>query len=346
VETPRARDTVALPFALVRVSVFSTKPYDRDFLNAANVAHAHDLRFLEAPLDEHTAPLVRPGDAVCAFVNDRLNESVLQSLAAAQVPLIALRCAGFNNVDLSAAERFGITVARVPAYSPHAVAEHAVGLLLTLNRRLHKAYARVRDGNFSLTGLCGFDVHARSVGIVGTGRIGLAFARILHGFGCELLGHDPVRNPECEALGMKYVPLDELWASSDIISLHCPLTEATRHLVDHAALEKMKRGVVLINTSRGGLVDTRAAIVALKHGKLGFLGIDVYEEEEHLFFEDLSGQVIQDDVFMRLLTFPNVIVTAHQGFFTEDALREIAETTLSNLTAFASGTGTLHRVAR
>ena len=328
----------------MKVTVFSTKPYDRTFLEAANVAAGspHELCFLEPRLGAATASLAAGTSAVCAFVNDCLDRATLSRLAVLGVRIVALRSAGFNNVDLVAAAEAGIAVARVPAYSPHAVAEHSVALMLALNRKTHRAYARVREGNFGLEGLLGFDMPGRTVGIVGTGRIGLVLARILSGFGCRLVGSDPQPNPEFKALGGTYLPLPELLAGADIISLHGPLTPKTRHLIDADAVERMKRGVMLINTSRGAVVDTRALIVGLKSGKIGHLGLDVYEEEEALFFEDLSGQVIQDDVFARLLTFPNVLITAHQGFFTGDALGAIAETTVANLTAFERTGAALH----
>jgi D-lactate dehydrogenase len=327
----------------MRVTVFSTKPYDREFLSRANT-RPHELLFLETHLDARTASLVEGSGAVCVFVNDHVDRDVLQRLVHSGVGLVALRSAGFNHVDLAAAVELGVTIARVPAYSPHAVAEHTVGLILSLNRKLHRAYARVRDGNFSLEGLLGFDLHGRTVGVVGTGNVGTVFATIMAGFGCRLLAFDPEPNDECRALGVRYVGLEELLGSADIVSLHCPLTPETRHLVDADALGRMKPGVMLINTGRGALVDTAAVIAALKTGRIGALGLDVYEEEEALFFEDLSGKVIQDDVFMRLLTFPNVMVTAHQAFFTEDALLAIAETTMANITAFETGSGTMHRV--
>ena len=259
--------------------------------------------------------------------------------------LVALRCAGFNNVDLHAARRLGLTVARVPAYSPEAVAEHTVAMILALNRGIHRAHARVREGNFALDGLLGFDLRGKAVGIVGTGRIGAAVARIMAGFGCRLLAHDPAPNPECEALGARYVAMAELLAESDVITLHCPLTPDTRHLIDAEALRKVKRGVMLVNTSRGAILDTRAAIGGLKDGTIGRLGLDVYEEEGDLFFEDLSDQVIRDDVFARLLTFPNVLVTGHQAFFTAEALTAIAETTVANITAFEDTGRAAHEVS-
>jgi len=321
----------------LRVAVFSTKPYDRQFLEAANERYRHELVYFEPSLDDHTAPLASGFEAVCAFVHDHVGRPVLEQFAAGGTGLIALRSAGFNNVDLEAANDLGITVVHVPAYSPYAVAEHTVGLMLTLNRGIHRAYGRVRDGNFALNGLLGFDLHGRTVGIVGTGVIGANVARILSGFGCELLAHDLRQNPACLELGVRYVGLDELLAASDVISLHCPLTRDTYHLIDAEALAKVKPGMMLVNTSRGALIDTQAAVDALKDGRVGSLGLDVYEEEDELFFEDLSNVVIQDDTFMRLLTFPNVIVTAHQAYFTSDALANISETTLANISAFERG---------
>mgnify|MGYP001314737506 CR=1 FL=1 len=323
----------------MRVAVFSAKEYDRTFLGAAR-PEGIDLEFLEPWLEERTAPLADGFDAVCAFVDDDLSAPVLDRLAAGGIRLVALRSAGYDNVDLARARELGITVAHVPAYSPHAVAEHAVAMILALNRRIHRAYNRVREYNFALTGLLGFDLHGRTVGVVGTGAIGTVFARIMVGFGCRVLAYDVRRNPECERLGVEYVDLDRLLAEADIVSLHCPLLPQTYHLIDAAALGKMKRGAMLINTSRGGLLDTSAVIGALKSGHLGYLGIDVYEEESELFFEDRSEQgAFSDDVFARLLTFPNVLVTGHQGFFTSDALTSIAETTMANLQGFAAGTG-------
>ena len=320
----------------MEVAVFSTKPYDRRFLETANAAAGgrHRLAFLEARLAPKTAVLARGAGAACLFVNDAADADALAAFARAGVRLVALRCAGFNNVDLQAARRLGVAVARVPAYSPEAVAEHTVAMILALNRGIHRAHARVREGNFALDGLLGFDMHGRTAGIVGTGRIGLAVARILAGFGCRLLAHDPAPDPACEALGARYVELPELLAESDIITLHCPLTPDTRHLIGADALRRVKRGVMVVNISRGAILDTRAAIAGLKDGTIGHLGLDVYEEEGDLFFEDLSCQVIRDDVFARLLTFPNVLVTGHQAFFTAQAMAAIAETTVANITAF------------
>ncbi len=321
----------------MKVAVFSTRNYDRRFLQEANRTHGHDLVFFEARLHGETVSLAAGFDAVCAFVNDQLDGPVLRTLAAQGVGTVALRAAGFNNVDLTAAEESGITVVRVPAYSPYSVAEHTVGLILTLNRKIHRAYARVREHNFSLDGLLGFDLRGKTVGLIGTGRIGEATARILHGFGCDLIGYDPHPNPACTELGLRYTDLDTLLATSDVITLHTPLTPQTHHIIDAAALAKVKQGVMIVNTSRGALIDTAAAVEGLKDGTIGYLGLDVYEEEADLFFEDLSNAVIQDDVFSRLLTFPNVVVTGHQAYFTEDALRTIADTTIESLTALQAG---------
>ena len=318
----------------MKIAVFSTKPYDEEYLSAANEGHGHELRFYEARLTPNSAPLAEGCDAVCAFVNDDLSSQVLGMLKEMGIELIALRSAGFNHVDMYSASYMDLTVCRVPAYSPHAVAEHTVGLILALNRHLHRAYNRVRDGNFRLEGLVGFDLNERTVGLIGTGKIGRVTGKILaDGFGCELLGYDPYPNKEFEEMGT-YMGLEELLQRSDIVSLHCPLTPETYHIIDSDALSTIKRGAMLINTSRGALLDATAAIDALKNGRLGALGLDVYEEEADLFFEDLSNRVITDDVFARLLTFPNVIITGHQAFFTQDALRNIAETTIENITEY------------
>lgn len=327
----------------MRIAVFSAKPYDQTFLTRANAANRHELSFFDARLTHDTAPLAKGFDGVCAFVNDHLDSAVLEQLHAGGTRLVALRSAGFNHVDLAAAERLGITVARVPAYSPHAVAEHAVALVLSLNRMTFRAYNRVREGNFALDGLLGFDLHGKTVGVIGTGHIGLIFANIMHGFGCRILAYDPQPNPQAKAF-VEYVPLESLYAQADIISLHCPLTPDTDHLIDADAIALMKRGVMLINTGRGRVVDTPAVIAGLKSGHIGRLGLDVYEEEEQLFFEDLSHGIIEDDQFMRLTTFHNVLITGHQAFFTHEALTNIAETTLANVDAFERGSGTLHRV--
>ncbi len=332
---PRAQSLKPTPF--MKLTLFSTKPHDRQSFTEANARHGHELVFLEPRLNATTAILCAGTAAVCPFVNDDVNAGVIEQLAGHGTRLLALRSAGFNHVDLAAAEGAGVTVVRVPAYSPYAVAEHTVALMLALNRRLYRAYARVREGNFELEGLLGFDLHGRTTGIIGTGRIGAVVARIMHGFGCRVLAVDQMPNPECIALGVTYVTLPDLLAASDIVTLHCPLSPETFHLIDADAIGAMKRGVMLINTSRGALVDTAAAIAALKSGAIGHLGLDVYEEEGDLFFQDLSNRVIQDDVFSRLLTFPNVLVTGHQAFYTREAVAAIAETTLANVTAFERG---------
>jgi len=317
----------------VNIAIFSAKKYDREFLTAAN-GSVHKLRFFEPHLNEETVGLATGFEAVCVFVNDHVNAAVIARLRSLGVRLIALRCAGYNNVDLSAAAKHGITVVRVPAYSPYAVAEHTVALMLALNRKVHRAYNRVREGNFALEGLVGFDMHGKTVGLIGTGQIGTVVAQILTGFGCPTLAFDPFPNATCRSIGVRYVELNELLAQSDIISLHCPLTPENKYIIDDAAIARMKGGVMLINTSRGALLDTVAIIDGLKSGKIGNLGLDVYEEEEEIFFEDRSGLVLSDDVFARLLTFPNVIITGHQAFFTREALSNIAATTIDNITRF------------
>lgn len=321
----------------MRITLFSSKPYDRDSFMAANPPHGYHLHFLETRLDGETAALAANSEVVCAFVNDDLSAPVLAQLQAGGTRLIALRSAGYNHVDLAAAQALGLPVVRVPAYSPHAVAEHAVALVMALNRRIHRAFNRTREGDFSLHGLTGFDLHGKTVGVIGCGQIGAVFARIMLGFGCRVLLHDPHLDASLEARGARFVGLDELLATSDIVSLHCPLTPTTRHLIDQDSLRRMKPGTMLINTGRGALVDTPALIEALKSGQLGYLGLDVYEEEADLFFEDRSDQPLQDDVLARLLTFPNVIVTAHQAFLTHEALAAIASTTLDNVAAWQAG---------
>jgi D-lactate dehydrogenase len=316
-------------------AMFDTKPYDREFFSRAADGGPVDWRFHEFRLHADTAPAAHGATAVCAFVNDRLDAPCLESLATQGVRLIALRCAGVNNIDLTAARHLGLHVVRVPAYSPEAVAEHTVALLLTLNRKIHRAYNRVREFNFSLSGLVGFDLHGKTVGIAGTGRIGRATARIFRGFGCHVLACDPSPSPEWAAThGVSLVTLDTLLKESDIVSLHLPLTPETHYLLNRDTLARMKRGAFLINTSRGKLIDTTALIEGLKSGQLGGVGLDVYEEEEGIFFEDLSGAVLQDDELSRLLSFPNVLVTAHQAFLTREALAEIARVTTLNLVHF------------
>lgn len=326
----------------MRIAVFSAKPYDREALGRA--AGRHTLTFLEPHLDPTTAALAAGHDAACIFVNDTADAAVLEPLAAAGIRLLLLRATGYNNVDVPAALRLGMAIGRVPAYSPHAVAEHTLALMLALNRKIYRAYNRVRDGNFALDGLLGFDMVGKTVAVVGTGAIGAVTARILLGFGCEVLATDITPDPSLVALGVRYGTLDDILPPAHIVTLHCPLTPATRHMIDAATLRRMREGVMLINTSRGALVDTRAVIVALKAGRIGALGLDVYEEEGDLFFENLSGQVIRDDVFARLLTFPNVVVTGHQAFFTAEALLTIAETTLANADAFEATGAPVHPV--
>jgi D-lactate dehydrogenase len=322
----------------MKIAVFNTRKYDREYFDQANVKHNHELVYLEPHLDHTTAPLAAGIPAACIFVNDTADAKTLETLASNGTKYLLLRCTGFNQVDLHAAADVGIKVARVAAYSPYSVAEHAVGLVLTLNRKIHKAYNRVRDDNFALDGLMGFDLHGRTVGVIGTGKIGMIFAQIMHGFGCQLLGYDAYPNSNFEVIGAsRYVELSELLENSDIISLHCPLLPTTEHIINAEAISQMKSGVMLINTSRGKLIDTRAVIEGIKAGKIGHLGIDVYEQEDNLFFEDLSSTVIQDDVFQLLQSFSNVVITAHQAFFTRDAITTIAETTLANADCFEQG---------
>lgn len=321
----------------MKISVFSTKPYDQQFLQLVNKDFGHNLTFHEYPLAPDTINLIEDETGVCVFVHDKINRKVIESLDRKGVKLIALRCAGFNNVDLAAARDFGITVVRVPAYSPEAVAEHTVGLMLSLSRKIHRAYNRIREGNFSLNGLLGFELHNKTIGIVGTGRIGTALAKIVTGFGATVIATDVQPNDTCHDLGVEYVSFDELCQRSDVISLHCPLTPDTYHLVNEQTINLMKQGVMIINTSRGAVLDTESTIDALKNNHIGYLGLDVYEQEEHLFFEDLSDQIITDDVFERLLTFPNVLITGHQAFFTTEAMTNIARTTLHNISCFENG---------
>jgi len=321
----------------VKLILFSAHAYDRRDFDAANQDQRHQIHYVEPRLDTSTVSLAQGWPGVCCFVNDSLDSDVLRQLHAGGTRLIALRCAGFNQVDLKTAAELGLPVVRVPAYSPHAVAEHAVGLILTLNRKFHRAYNRTRENNFRLGGLEGFDIYGKTVGVVGTGRIGATFARIMLGFGCTVLAFDPYPDASLQQAGVRYESLDTLLSASHIVSLHCPLTPDSHHLINAATLERMKDGAMLINTSRGGLLDTRAVITALKHGKLGALGLDVYEQEGDLFFKDLSDKIIDDDVFQRLLTFPNVIVTGHQAFFTHEALTAIAQTTLGNIDDIEAG---------
>lgn len=314
----------------MKLTFFSAQPYDRIFFERYNDALGFELQFTEASLDEHTASLAKGSDAICVFVNDKVTAAVITTLKENGVKVIALRCAGFNNIDIEAAKQNQIHVCRVPAYSPEAVAEHAVAMILTLNRKTHKAYNRVREQNFSLNGLLGFNLHGKTIGVVGTGNIGKVFCRIMLGFGCTVKAFDLVANKEMEAIGVTYHPLMEI-LQSDIISLHCPLNEQTHHLIGPATIDYIKKGAVLINTGRGALIDTKTMIQALKKGHISALGLDVYEQEEKLFFRDLSTKIIEDDDIQRLMSFPNVLITAHQAFFTDEALSQIAMTTLNNV---------------
>jgi D-lactate dehydrogenase len=319
----------------MKIAFFSTQPYDKEYFERYNTTHR--IKYFEAQLNAETVDLAKGCDAICAFVNDQLNANVIKALSQIGVKLIAQRCAGFNNVDVAAAIENDIRVVRVPAYSPHAVAEHALALIMTLNRKTHKAYNRVREGNFSLDRLTGFDLYGKTVGVIGTGKIGQCFAHIMLGLGCKVLAFDLIANKDLEASGVQYLPLIDVLEQSNIVSLHCPLTEQTKHLINNHTLGIMKKGAMLINTSRGALINTVAAIDALKTGQLGYLGIDVYEQEEKLFFHDLSENIIEDDVIMRLLSFPNVLITSHQGFLTDEALTQIALVTLQNITDFENG---------
>lgn len=321
----------------MKITFFSTQPYDKEFFNKYNDNFGFRLEYFEVPLDMQTVNLVNNTIAVCVFVNDKVDEQLIMQLAEKGVKIIALRCAGFNNVDIAAAKEYNIQVCRVPAYSPEAVAEHAVAMILTLNRKTHKAYNRVREQNFSLNGLLGFNLHGKTVGVIGTGNIGKAFCKNMIGFGCTVLAFDVIANKELEEAGVQFLPLVELLKRSDIISLHCPLNNQTKHIINAQTIEMMKKGVMLINTSRGGLIDTPVVIEALKSGQVGYLGIDVYEQEEHLFFRDLSDTVIEDDTIQRLMSFSNVLVTAHQAFFTDEALTQITLTTLRNIHELTSG---------
>lgn len=318
----------------MKVAVFSTKPYDKNYFEKYNKSHKHELSFFDTTLNSQTVNLTREFDAVCVFVNDKLNAKVIKKLANNNIKLIALRCAGFNNVDIEAAEKYDIKVTRVPAYSPQAVAEHALSLILTLNRKTHKAYNRIKEGNFSLNGLIGFDLHNKTVGVIGTGKIGIAFCRIMLGLGCEVIAFDVNPQESLKEAGVTYTSLDELYKKADIISLHCPLMPATKHIINDKSISKMKNHVMIINTSRGALIDTEAVIKNLKEKKVGYLGIDVYEQEEEIFFEDKSEQIIEDDTLIRLISFPNVLITSHQAFLTDEALTEIAQTVLQNIEDF------------
>lgn len=320
----------------MKIALFSAKAYDRDYFEQANQQFNYSIDYFDVRLDAKTSRLAHGYPVVCAFVNDDLSRSVLTDLVNNGTRLLAMRCAGYNNVDLVAAKELGLTVVRVPAYSPEAVAEHSVGLMMTLNRRIHKAYQRTRDANFALDGLVGFNMFGKTAGIIGTGKIGIATLRILKGFGMRLLVNDPFQNQAAIELGAEYVDLDTLFRESDVISLHCPLFQENYHLLNSQSFAKMKKGVMIINTSRGALLNSQDAIEALKQGKIGALGLDVYEEESELFFEDKSNEVITDDTFRRLSACHNVLFTGHQAFLTREALLSIAGTTLNNTKIFAA----------
>ena len=321
----------------MKVACFSTKSYDRQSFDRALTDSEHSFGYFEVKLDLHTFSLAEGHQAICSFVNDQIDEAMMKKLDHLGIKLIALRCAGYNQIDLKAAAAHGIKVVRVPAYSPEAVAEHAFALILTLSRKTHKAYNRVRENNFSLEGLTGVNIHGKTVGVIGTGAIGRAFCRIAKGFGCRILAYDVIENEEMKQMGVTYLPLAEVLASSYIISLHCPLTPETYHLINAKSIALMRDGVALINTSRGALIETKAVIKALKNKKIGYLGIDVYEQEENIFFKNLSEEIMQDEQIARLMTFPNVLVTGHQAFLTKEALEQISKTTLENITAFEKG---------
>ena len=320
----------------MKIAFFSTKSYDSEYFNEANKKFNFDIFYFESRLRKKTADLTRGYEVVCSFVNDRIDAETIDIMVGNGVRLLALRSAGFNHVNIGHAQEKGLTVVRVPAYSPESVAEHALALILTLNRKTHKAYNRIREMNFSLERLTGFNLHDKTVGVIGTGKIGAAFARIMQGVGCRVTAHDLHPSEDLKKSGVDYVDLDALWCCSDIVSLHCPLTPETQHLIREETLRKFKKGTMLINTSRGGLIKTEDIIEALKDGTIGYLGIDVYEQEEKLFFKDLSETIVYDDLIARLMTFPNVLITAHQAFFTREALSEIAATTLQNISDFAN----------
>lgn len=323
----------------MKIGFFSAKHYDMQYFDRTNAAFGANIEYFDYRLCMQTVKLAEGFEIVCAFVNDSLCEEVLVELSQGGTKIIAMRCAGFNNVDLEAAERLGMKVVNVPAYSPESVAEHTVALMLTLNRKIHKAYQRTRDANFSLEGLVGFNMHGRTVGVIGTGKIGLATIKVLQGFGCKVVAHDPYPNQAVIDLGVEYVSLEQMYPICDVISLHCPLTKENHHLLSQNSFSKMKPGVMVINTSRGGLLNALDAMEALKSGQLGSLGLDVYENEKELFFEDKSSEIIQDDVFRRLSACHNVIFTGHQAFLTEEALSAIAHTTLTNVTQLLAGEG-------
>lgn len=328
----------------MKVALFSSKSYDKASFEQLTPNFKHQLTYLEVKLDHDTVYLAQGYDAICTFVNDQLDQKVLKKLAELDVKNIVLRCAGYNQVDLQAAEKLGIRICRVPAYSPEAVAEHGLALLMTVVRKTHKAYNRVRENNFSLEGLIGINIFKQTVGVIGTGAIGSAFCKIMLGMGCKVLAYDHYENEHLKNAGVVYVKLAELISQSSIISLHCPLTTETKHLINKDSLSEMQEGVAIINTSRGALIDTKAIIKSLKKKKVGYLGIDVYEQEEGLFFQDLSAEILQDEDIARLMNFPNVLITGHQAYLTKEALHQIASTTLTNLNELESGKGLTYQI--
>jgi D-lactate dehydrogenase len=333
-----------IPSTLMKIAFFSSKSFDRQYFDRFNTGSLHAITFFDAPLNADTATLAHGFEAVCIFVNDKIDKETIEQLSESGIKAIALRCTGYNNVDIETATQKNLKIFRVPAYSPQAVAEHAVALILALNRKTHKAFNRIRENNFSIEHLEGFNLYGKTTGVIGTGLIGSSFSAIMKGFGCKVIAYDIAPSDTLIRAGVEYTSLEELLKKSDIISLHCPLAPETQHLVNEKAFSKMKDGVMLINTSRGGLIDTQDAIDALKSGKLGYLGIDVYEQEAGLFFKDMSESIVRDEIIGRLLTFPNVLVTGHQGFFTKEALEQIAVTTLNNLSDFEKGAITLNEV--
>ena len=318
----------------MKIAVFSTKSYDQEYFENYSIDSQYTFSFFETALNKDTASLTNGFDAVCIFVNDSVDKNTIEILSKNGIRLIALRCAGFNNVDIEAAKSNNIKVVRVPAYSPEAVAEHAVALILTLNRKTHKAYNRVREGNFSLKNLIGFNLYGKTIGVIGTGQIGATFCRIIKGFGCKIIAFDVSKSDELVQQGVEYLSLDEVFQQCDILSLHCPLNASTKHIVNEKSIALMKDGVMIINTSRGALINTADVITGLTSKKIGYLGIDVYEQEEKLFFEDLSESIIEDDLILKLISFPNVLITSHQAYFTKEAMDEITTTTLKNIEAF------------
>jgi D-lactate dehydrogenase len=326
----------------MKIAVFSTCVYDQEFLTRFNTHH--ELTYFEEALAANNVVLAKGFDALCLFVNDKADKQIMTELKNYGIKLILLRCAGFNNVDVQAAAEAGIKVLRVPAYSPEAVAEHAMAMILTLNRKTHKAYNRIREGNFSLDKLMGFNLHGCRIGLIGTGKIGKAFYQILKGFGCKVVAYDPYPDKSLIAAGLTYGTLEEALCDAEVVSLHCPLSDENHHMINAETLKLFKKGAMLINTSRGALISTADVVVALKSGQLGYLGLDVYEQESELFFHDLSGDIIQDDLISRLISFPNVLITSHQGFFTREAMEQIATTTFSNADAFLSGSPLLNEV--